>query len=230
MCKGNRFAGRDDQEILTNMELLITYLVNHSTNVILKELVDVPIENTHVGLFEVWSVGTDDHMVRRLSKPPTSPFAIKRDYSILAMDVEVRRMVSKIAVGIWEADHDDILPTLQDKALPVPQQNISTPADKTNYANGSPDLVILSSASTPDEQNKETFRAVMLRESKSFNGNAINHPKTASEFLSLDFSHFVTMMQRRYRDHLTHLFFLKMEQRLITAMTKTQAKAREVDT
>ena len=52
---------------------------------------------------------TDDHMVRQLSKKSMSPFANKRSYSMLAMDMEEKRLFSKVVLNIWEADDKDMI-------------------------------------------------------------------------------------------------------------------------
>ena len=49
-------------------------------------------------------------------KTPVSPYGNKKKYSMSAEDVEVKRLVSKIAFDIWEADHEAMIMALEDEA------------------------------------------------------------------------------------------------------------------
>jgi len=121
-------------------------------------------------------------------RTPMSPYGNKQRFSMSQEDVAVKRLVSKIAFDIWEADHKAMMMALHDEnGTPIAKRS-SKSYSNTNYVNGHPSLAAVCRASTPDELQKQKAKAKKARESEAFNTNGIARPETAKEFLSLDFS------------------------------------------
>jgi len=110
--------------------------------------------------------------------------------SLSEEDSQVKKLVSKIAFDIWEADHEAMLMALEEDG--ELGSRVRSPGD-TKYINGHMNLVSVSSVKTPPEQRRAKALLKKRRESTSTalyakSTSEIARPETAAEFLSLDFS------------------------------------------
>eukprot|EP00571_Detonula_confervacea_P013879 CAMPEP_0172301032 /NCGR_PEP_ID=MMETSP1058-20130122/3005_1 /TAXON_ID=83371 /ORGANISM="Detonula confervacea, Strain CCMP 353" /LENGTH=2063 /DNA_ID=CAMNT_0013011021 /DNA_START=194 /DNA_END=6385 /DNA_ORIENTATION=+ len=104
---------------------------------------------------------------------------------------EVKRLVSKIAFDIWEADHEAMMVALEENGTPIMDRARNSTQSNASYINGHMNLVAVSTAATPPEQRKKRAVAKKRRETdadSSYITSGIARPETAQEFLSLDFS------------------------------------------
>ena len=127
---------------------------------------------------------------RKAGKPPAGPVRKWGNRgttgSISNEESEAKKLVSKIAFDIWEADHDPMMVALESG---TPLANRSRNSSQANYINGHMNLVAVSTANTPPEQRKKRADFKKRRETESsYTTNGIARPETAEEFLSLDFS------------------------------------------
>ncbi|KAL7521135.1 hypothetical protein ACHAWX_005834, partial [Stephanocyclus meneghinianus] len=113
-----------------------------------------------------------------------SPYGNKNRQSMDQEDFAIKRLISKIAYDIWEADHEAMM---MDTSSHTPIKQ-SKERSSPNFVNGHMNLVAVSTAFTPEDERKKKERAKKLRESDAFHINGIANPQTAQEFLCLDFS------------------------------------------
>ncbi|KAL7535662.1 hypothetical protein ACHAXR_009073, partial [Thalassiosira sp. AJA248-18] len=137
-----------------------------------------------------------DAKERRKNRPPVGPPVKKWGNrrvtgSTSNEESEVKKLVSKIAFDIWEADHEAMMVALEENGTPIMDRSRSSTQSNANYINGHMNLVAVSTAVTPPEQRKK--RAINKKrretgESSSYTTSGIARPETAEEFQSLDFS------------------------------------------
>eukprot|EP00584_Thalassiosira_punctigera_P000378 CAMPEP_0172539274 /NCGR_PEP_ID=MMETSP1067-20121228/10496_1 /TAXON_ID=265564 ORGANISM="Thalassiosira punctigera, Strain Tpunct2005C2" /NCGR_SAMPLE_ID=MMETSP1067 /ASSEMBLY_ACC=CAM_ASM_000444 /LENGTH=2104 /DNA_ID=CAMNT_0013324925 /DNA_START=492 /DNA_END=6806 /DNA_ORIENTATION=- len=109
--------------------------------------------------------------------------------SLSEEESEVKRLVSKIAFDIWEADHKAMMAALEEDVTSIADRSSNSMQSSANYINGHMNLVAISTANTPPEQRKNRAQAKKRRETgSSYMTSGIARPETAQEFLSLDFS------------------------------------------
>jgi len=102
---------------------------------------------------------------------------------------EVKRLVSKIAFDIWEADHEAMMLALENDGTPVANRSRNSTQGNAKYINGHMNLVAVSTVATPPEQRKKIAANKKRRENESsYTTNGIARPETAAEFSALDFS------------------------------------------
>jgi hypothetical protein len=105
-------------------------------------------------------------------------------------DSEVKRLVRKIALDIWEADHEAMILAVEDyDTTPIADRSRYSSQSSANYINCHMNLVAISTAVTPPEQRKKRAHAKKLRETESsYTTSGITRPETAEELSSLDLS------------------------------------------
>jgi ankyrin repeat protein len=113
-----------------------------------------------------------------------SPYGNKNRMSMDQDDMEIKRLISKIAFDIWEADHEAMM-LETDSHTPIKQAKDKK--SRPSLMNGHMNLVAVSTAFTPEDERKKKERAKKLRES-DYNTNGMANPQTAKDFLALDFS------------------------------------------
>jgi len=109
--------------------------------------------------------------------------------SVNREDSEVKRLVSKIAFDIWEADHEAMMVALEENGTPIVDRSRNSTQTNASYINGHMNLAAISSSATPPDQRKKRAHAKKRRETESsYITSGIARPETAEEFSELDFS------------------------------------------